>query len=928
MTKDNKPPRLAEWFMKGIFPDGGKYSTLGDLEEVFQGQVKEKGYFRAYLWYWLQVLKSIRPFTKGFVVWRLIMLKNCHKVTIRNLMKYKTFTLINVFGLILGMTCCIVIFKFVQGETGWDTTFPNKERLYRLTVASEVLSTGERQTWATSPLLWAPAMEKLYPEIEKTTRMVFSYDPILIESGHNHVEQGNVFYTEESVFELFGWRLDAGDPQKVFLNPNDVVLTWKCAKKYFGDENPMGKILLLVQQERNARGEIVEKKIPLTVRGLMQDVPRKTHVKPEMLISFITLNDLFGGDVQAGSHPNPDFWRWTIGYTYLLLRDNYGPVQFEEKIPQFLKDHVGDANISRGFRYLPYLQNVSKIHLEKQVQGTPELGTDKDHLYFYSIIAFFILIVACFNFINLSTARAGKRSLEVGIRKVVGSSRRDLIGQFLGESVLLSLVALILALFLSEFVGSLFSHYTGKEIVLLPREIPIFILSLAGILLFTGVLAGGYPAFLLSAFRPSSVLKKTHQSGMKGAFIRKTLVILQFTITIFFIIGAMTIRKQLSFMRKQDLGFQGSNVFVLSPVSNAPLYDDLEAFKNELMRHSTIEAVTFSSVIPGRMWVEDLWVKKDQPGQGTSVLYEVETDYDFIDLYGLELVAGRQFEKKMGTDGMRDIPSLEETGDDFSLREEEGVESLKRPKEVGIVLNEKAVGQLDLDDPTQALGQVLVRDPVSVDFYGRVVGVVRNFHFESLKADIQPLVMFLHDPSYPIPMEISIKVSNRELPQTRIHIEKRWREFFPEATHETFFIDAHFGRLYEQEQRIFEIFCYGTLLTVLIACLGLFGLILFVIEQKTKEIGIRKILGASMPHIFLLFSKGYIKLILISNLIAWPVSYFFLNKWLQSFAYRASFNPWIFIFTAFIAFFIAMATIWFQVFQVARARPVEALRYE
>jgi len=928
MFKRQKPPKLAEWLLKGMFPDDGRFTTVGDLEEVYQDLVKEKGFLRAQIWYWSQVLRSIIPVMKDFISWRLAMLKNYLKMTARNFIKHKTFTFINIVGLAIGMTCCIVIFKFVRGETGYDTYHPHCDRLYRITVASEILSSGGTSTGALSSPLWAPAMQKRFPEIENTTRMVFSFEPLLFEIGDNRINQDNVYYTESSVFDLFGWDLIAGDPQKVFDDPNGVVLTERSARKYFGEKHPVGRTITLVQQERNSEGKIEEKRVPLIVTGLMSDVPQKTHVKPEVLISFITLNGIFGGDINEGSHPNPDFWRYTIGYTYLLLRENMDPVELEKKFPQFITEHIGDANISRGFTYHLYLQNVSGIHIEKNVHSKPEPGTDQDHLTLFSVVAFFILLVACFNFINLSTARAGNRSLEVGIRKVVGSSRKDLINQFLTESIFLSLVALILALLLSQWVGSVFSNYTGKEIALPSGEISIFILSLIGIVLFVGGLAGCYPAFFLSAFQPCRVLKKTFQTGVKGAAIRKALVVLQFAITIFFIIGTLTIRKQLMYMRSQDLRFNSLKIFVIVPTSHSPLYRQMETFKNEQVRHPNIERVSLSTVVPGRMYGRDIWSEVGKSEQETTLLLEIESDYDFVDLYGLELIAGRTFLRELGTDGGRHFLNFMDM--DLGRLQVERVdpETSSGPKEIAIILNEEAVRRLGLGTPEQALGRILVRDPVSVDFHGRVIGVVQDFHFESLRTEIQPLVLFMHDSTAQYPMCVSIKCSGRDLTGTIADINKLWNAHFPESTFESFFMDENFSRLYEQEERIFQVYGYVSLLSIVIACLGLFGLILYVVEQKTKEIGIRKVLGASIADIFVLFSKDYVKLVFIANLIAWPVSYHLMNRWLQDFAYRTSIGPWTFVFTPILTFVVSLGTIGFQVVKAARANPVEALKYE
>jgi len=928
MHKTDQPPRLAEWLVRKMFPDGGSYSTAGDLAEAYRSLTDVEGIRQARRWYWGQVSRALPNYIASQSYWRWKMLVHYVKIGWRNLYKHKLFSVINVVGLSLGIACTIVIFKFVIGEIGYDTYHPHRYRLYRMTVTSEILSTGERRTGALSSLLWAPAMQRLYPEIEKTARLVYSWEPRLLEVGESRIAQDNVYFAETSVFDLFGWRLIVAEGGNIFEDPYAIVLSERCARKYFGDENPLGKTLFLIQQERGRDGRIQESRIPMTVKGLMEDVPAKTHVNPEVLISFVSLNQVYGGDVNAGSHPNPNFWRYTIGYTYLRLAETADPAVLERKFPRFLEQHIGDMNTSRGFRYHLYLQNVAGIHLEKNVHSKPEAGTDEAHLYLFSVIAFFVLLIACFNFINLSTARSASRAQEVGIRKVVGSSRKRLITQFLGESFLISVLAVILGFILSEWAAPVFSHYTGKDIHLLPQDLPLFIVGLGTLLLLVAVLAGGYPAFVLSGFRPVHVFRKTLPSGMKGVNIRKALVVLQFAITVFFIIGALTVRRQVAFMRTQNLGFNGSQVLVVSPMSNAPNYSQLETFRNELLRRPNIEGVCLSSVVPGRMYWQDLWARIGDPDQKTTVLTEIQTDFDFIDLYGLEVIAGRPFLREMGTDRDREFAEFMDRGGGRLPIGKDGTQLETGLKRMAIILNETAVRNMGLGSPEEALGKSLVRDPVSVDFYGTVIGVVRDFHFETLKTEVQPLVLFMIDPTSQDPGMVSIRLSGQDMLQAMDAVEKAWKTHFPESINEIFFVDENFGRLYEQEEKIYQVYGYVSFLSIFIASLGLFGLVLYMVEQKTKEIGIRKVLGASIPDIFFVFSRDHIKLVFFANVIAWPVSYYVMKRWLEDFAYRTRIDPWTFLMTAVAVTIVVWLTIGFHILRAARTNPVDSLRYE
>ena len=856
------------------------------------------------------------------------MFNNYLKIALRNIKKQKIYSFINVFGLALGLMCCIIISQFVISEIGYDTYHQNGDRLYRVTTISEMLSTGESWKNALSSILWGPAMKKDYPEVENFTRIVKSWESLPVELNNHRILQDDVYYAENSLFELFNWDLIAGDASTVFDHPYNIVLTKKTAEKYFGEENPLGKNLMLIFQQRNERGRIYEQKVQATITGVMADVPLKTHIKPEVLISFITLNDFYEGDVNAGSHPDKHFWRWTIGYTYLCLQQGNSPGALEKKFPQFLEKYIGDANIKRGFKYHLYLQNVSAIHLEKDIYSTPEPGGNKAHLYLFSIISFLVLLIACFNFMNLSTARSANRSTEVGIRKVVGSRRKDLIAQFLCESIIISMIAVGLGFVLSELIKPIFSYYSGKDIALLQGEILPFVLGLIGITLLVGILAGSYPAFFLSAFQPIAVLKNTFQSDIKGATIKKVLLILQFAITIIFIIATITVNEQIGYMKTQDLGFNSSQIVVIPPSSDYPSMANIDAFRNELLSNPKIKHFTLSNNVPGRINSQDIWAEFGKQDQGIIPLYEIETDYDFIESYGLKVIAGRNFSKEMVTDARSNFSNIIPAAKGIMSTTKEELDEPRQPLEIAVILNEEAVRRLNFSSPENALGKILVRDPVSIDFTGKVIGVVNDFHFHSLQTAIEPLVLYIHDSSTPTSMAISLQISDQDVAETISFIGKSWSQHFPASPYDYFFIDEDFKNFYKQEQRILEIFSYMTLFTIFIACLGLFGLILYVAAQKTKEIGIRKVLGATVSNIIVLLSKDFVKLVLISNIIAWPVAYVVMNMWLQNFAYRITIGWWIFILAGMLALVITLLTVSFQSIRAALANPVESLRYE
>jgi len=857
------------------------------------------------------------------------MLKNYLKISVRNLKRNKLFSLINILGLALGLTCCLVTTKFLISETGYDAHHKNGDRLYRVSIESEMLKSGESWKGALSPILWGPALVKEYPEVENYTRLMKSWEPLTFDIKNNRLQQDNIYFAENSLFDLFNWELINGDPSTVFNDPNKVVLSKQIAHSYFGQENPIGKTITLILSERDEKGIIVESKVLLTVAGIMDDVYPKTHVKPEVLISFVTLNDFYGGNVNVGTHPNPNFWRRTNTYTYLLLNKSVNPKDFQEKFKPFMDKYIGDANISRGFQYHPYLLNVVDIHLEDEIYSLPEPGGNKDYLYLFSIISLFILLIACFNFMNMSTAYASNRSKEVGIRRAMGSNRKELIVQFLGESILISMISFVLAFILAELINPIFSYYIGKEIILLPQEFSLFLLGTLAIALIAGVFAGSYPAFVLSGFKPVLALQKTFKPGRKGNVVRKALVVIQFVITVVFIMATLIVKNQVNFMKTTDLGFNSFQIFVMPASQNSPLPSQMEIFRNQALLNHNIKSVSISSDVPGSLYREDIW-KEYQTDKDITAIYEIETDYNFIDMYNLSLIAGRKFSENMVADAGRYLSKEMHTVTNAGLfkTNEGGTEEQTAPKEIAIILNEEAVKRMGLGSPEQALGKVLVRDPVSVDFTGRVIGVVNNFHFASVQYQIEPLIIYLHDKSDSYPLDVSIQIAGQDISGTLTFVEKLWNSKFPNSTFNYFFLDEKFAQLYEQNEKTFEIFGYLTLFAIFIACLGLFGLVSVIVEQRTKEIGIRKVLGASVFGIVKLYSNNFIKWVLMATVLAWPIAWYIMQSWLEDFAYKTAIEWWVFLLSGGIVVLIALITVSSLAIKAAVANPTESLRYE
>jgi len=836
------------------------------------------------------------------------MFQNYLKIALRNLRRHKGYTLINIAGLAIGMACCIAVLLFVQDEVRYDSYHELGDRIYRITSRAVLMSTGEDDLVADSPFLWGPAMTREYPEIADYVRFspaTQPSNPWEIRFGETAFSESRILYADPSVFGIFSWPLRQGNAEHALAQPQSIVLSESMARKYFGQENPVGKILLVDPKRRDRSGRLTHETLDYKVTGVMKDIPRRSHFTADFLLAFVDLNEVYGEDVTTGNVLNPGWWRWRFAQTYLMLREGADPAALETKFSAFLDRNVHEASKARGFYYKPFLQPLPEIFLGGNFAGQLVPVGDKDNLYLFSIVAFFVLLIGCINFMNLSTARATQRAKEVGIRKVVGAYRRQLIKQFLGESMLLSLIALLLALGLVEIILPLFYQYLGKTFVREAADIVPLTFGIAGIGLFVSLVAGSYPAFFLSRLKPVTILGGEMSAKAKGQWLRKGLVIFQFGLSAILIVATVTVFNQLSFMRNYRLGFDQEQVLVLPPKLSQSLAPDYEALKHELKKYPGIVEVTTASGLPGFDAGGELYGKEGAPGEDAIVLSEYAVDYNFIDMLGLELFAGRNFSREMTTDAG-------------------GRDSSGRLRELALVVNEETVKQFGWKSPEAALGQRIVRDPKAVDYVGTIIGVVRNFHFQSLRQPMSPLVLSVL-PGFNF---VAVKVQTENLTETIAFIRQTAARFAPEVPLDGSFLDENFAALYQAEEKIGEIFSYISALAILIACLGLFGLASFTVERRTKEVGVRKVLGATVTDVVTLLSKDFVKLVLLANLIAGPVAYVVMNKWLQDFAYRIDLGWWVFALAGGLALIIALLTVSTQAIKAALANPVEALRYE
>lgn len=905
------PPRWADAWLERFCAASLLEDIQGDLHELFERRAHSDGLRRAQLHYWWDVLWFFRPYVlrressydlaRGPIMWR-----NYLNVALRNLRKHKGTSLINLSGLAIGMACCIAVLFFVQDEFAYDQYHEKGDQLYRISIQASVISSGEELARATSPILWAPAMQRDYPEVIDYTRFVWLPDPDapwVMRTGDTEFLESDILHTDPATLQLFSWPLLQGDAETALNEPTSIVLTESMATKYFGSKDALGQTLTIDPQLRDNAGNLTGQTFDFTITGVLEDIPRQSHFTFDFLLPSAMLNRIYGGDINTGNDLNNWFWRGTIAHSYLHLKEGADPAILEAKFPDFLDRYVGDATTSRGYSYAPYLQRVDQIYLEGNIGSQLQPVGNLNTIYMFGVITLFVLVIACINFMNLTTARSTSRAREVGMRKVVGAHRSQLITQFLSESVLISLVAFVGALVLARLILPVFYDYLGKAFVADYSGNLIFLLSLLGIGLFVGVFAGSYPSFFLSRFRPVSVLKGV-VGHAKGVSLRKGLVVFQFVISTFLIIATLTVFNQLQFMRSYDPGYDQERMVVLPPSVARSLMPSYEALKEELLANPQITDVTASSNVPGLSYGGDIYVEKGAPAEDGFNLKEYFVDYNFVEQFDLELIAGRDFSREITTDaGVRDNGRLIETR---------------------VILNEHAVSQFGWSSPEEALGKQIIRDPRAGDWTATVIGVMKDFHMESLHNPMSAGALLLI-PRYSF---LSVKIQPDNLQETLALIEEKVHALTPETDFTYSFLDESFGAQYEEETRLAEVFSYIAFLAIFIACLGLFGLAAFMAEQRTKEIGVRKVLGASILGIVVLISKGFARLVLIAFVIAVPLAYFAMNYWLQDFAYRIDQGLATFLLAGLLALTIALATISYQALKAAVANPVKALRYE
>jgi len=813
------------------------------------------------------------------------MLNNFLKVIFRNLIKHKTHSIINIIGLAVGITCFIALFLFVLDEMGYDSFNEKADRIYRVGISSSI--NGNASNTSKTPWPLGATLKNNFPEVENYTRIGF-FGQHDIRYRDKFFREGGIYAIDSTYFDIFTLPFIYGNPETALVNPNSVVITESTAKKYFGNENPLGKQF------------IVDDTTTYNITGVMKDFPKSSHFSSNFLLSMSTYK-------QSESQN----WINSEVTTYVLFKQKIIDKEFEKKLSGLVETKVGPQAeaimginlknfLTNGNRYGYFVQPLTSIYLYSQPRYNIELNTEWGDVktsniyysYIFLAIGTFILLIAIFNFMNLATAKSEGRAKEVGIRKTLGSDRTKLIWQFITESVFTCLLSVIAAYIILQFVLPVFNSFVGRNLTLNLFDnlytIPLLVLFA----LFVGVLAGSYPAFYLSSFQPSHILKS--KSGKRKSSLRSALVIIQFAISITLIIGTLIVKSQLHYILNKDLGFRKDHLIVINNAS--ALGKRVETFRQVLTENpnvvsSTNSSLMFQTGIPGASFRLD--------GRPESEFYScqlLDIDYDFLKTYQISLSNGRFLSKEYSTDTS------------------------------AVVLNETAAKLFNVDNPVdKIIFNVNTRTKGSTPY--RIIGIVKDFNYESLHMNIRPLA-FRISPVKQAASLLSIRIRSNDFQSTINSIKESWLNFTDGRNINCTILNENLQNMYRNELRIETVTTVFSSLAIFIACLGLFGLAAFVTEKRVKEIGIRKVLGASIFEIVILLSKEFTKWVMLANIIAWPVAYYIMNNWLQDFAYRINLSWTVFIISGLLALIIALATVSYQAIKAAIANPVESLKYE
>ena len=858
-------PRIILGLLRRLSLYEELFAITQDFETDYKNIRQHSGRMRAFFWLLGNTLGVLYQYLLLNTRWSLIMLKNYIKITWRNIKRHKAYSFINISGLAIGLACCLIILLFVQDELSYGRFHAKPERIFRV-----VFSTNDdgTPTNANGSFGVGPMLKKDFPEVIETVRIRKMGQGVKRYVGYKDKKfyEKRFVFTGPSFFSVFNFPLINGNPETALKAPNTIVLTEAMAHKYFGSEDPMGKT---IEADPYNDGELMY----FRVTGILQKIPSNSHIHVDFLASYISQRDeldSFDGFYQHS--------------TYVLLNQKQAAASLASKLDDFLY---------RNWREDPWytisLQPMLDIHLHSHLKSEFEATGNILYIYLFTAVALFVLIIACINFMNLTTARALKRAREVGLRKVVGAHKRQLLRQFLGESMVLSFLSALAAVGLVILSLPLFNQLADKELAMSSLIHPVMIMGFIALFLTVGFLAGIYPAAYLSAFQPIQSLKSRAGNIPSRTLLRKGLVTFQFVLSIGIIISTLIVAKQMQFIQSRSPGYDKEQLMVIP--MNSDLRATYTAVKTELMQNPMIENTTTSSLVPTRGSMHYSFRFEGREESLSQAVYGI--DKDFISTYGLRVTAGKATQ----------LPLSQEGSNEF-------------------MISELTAEEAEYVSPLAAVGKSVELE----DMRGQITGVINDINIYSLHRELYSItyaITPIRGHNY-----LTIRLRPENLSETIGYIQATWQKMVPNYPLDYFFLDKSFAEMHASDKKLSEIFRVFSFLAIVVACLGLFGLAAYTAEQKTKEIGIRKVLGASVPNIYLLLTRELLKWVILANLIAWPVAYYAMNKWLQNFVFRTDVGIWIFLAAGFLALAIALLTISFHSFRAAASQPIDALRYE
>lgn len=883
----NQPPKRAisflHWFCLPELVD----EIEGDLYESFQLNIAQMGLAQARRKYWIDVLQFVRPrfirkSSRNYKPNNMSILKNYFVVAVRNLRRKLGYTLINTSGLAAGLACCILIMLFVKYETSYENFQQDIDNVYR--VALERIYPDRQVNYAVTPNSFGPVYKEEFPEVNVMTRIGPPFGSVVLEYGDDSYDENNLMSADSTLFDVFTFEFIAGDPSTALKGTNSLIMSESKVRKYFGEEDPIGKIV-----SNNFIGE-------LKVTGVFKDYPDNSHVNFELIVPMLGVPFL----------QQESYTTFSV-ITYVKLQDGFDPRVFESKLPALVKKYgegeiqrnVGisyDEYVAAGNGYNYFLQPMKDIHLHSRLQGEFKQNGNYNHVLIFIFVAVFILLIACINFMNLSTARSTERAKEVGIRKVLGSVRMQLVGQFLMESVIIAFLSLAVALFVVYLALPYFSYAANVPLDLEMLVEPSLLLIIVGATLGMGLLAGVYPAFVLSAFNPVSVLKGRITVGGYGLNLRNALVVFQFCVSIVLIASTLVINGQMHYLLNKDMGFDTERMLI---IENAGLVGaQSSTFRQELVKYDDIIDAGYVSSIPGTLYPGFL-AKKSEGDKDAYVARLMNADAHALQTLDIELIQGRMFDERFNDS-------------------------------LSVIVNESTVEKFGYKDPIgkKLVGQVAGNQGGNTTF--NIIGVVRDYHFHTLHRKIEPQIISFFSPTNPnsFVQFMTVKIKNDQVGDAIARIEDHWNEFVPNAPFKHYFINDYLGRQYENEKRSGSVFYIFTSLAIILACVGLFSLSAYMASRKRKEIGVRKVLGGSVWSIVLMLSKEFTVLIGIAIVVGLPVTYYWMDNWLNDFAYRIEVNVMTFVWSGLLALVIGWVTVSFQSIKAAVVNPADSLKME